>query len=454
MEEYCQKANEYLRDGHSSPSFKRIIPDAVAGALAIRIQVISTDIAQEDQFFGPDHDSRLRIQLVQDASFHYDYTMPAAGCGNTTYKSDNQLSASIQAEIPPPQHTPTKLPVSRPVEVPPSQHTSMNLPVDRPVEEPQAQHTPVNLRVDRPAEIPSTQHTPTKLPVNRPIEVPPAQHTPVNLPVNWPAETADHTPIEVPSHLVQNSSGLTCRRQLQFSPPNVVDNDTQQENRECCICKLIIKPNDQLFHCRNTKCLVLTHYDCEYKSRENRRFVQDFKKCEHCRTCKECNEVMGRANVMCKVCVSYAHIACVRRVPGQIAGDYTCKKCRVRLGTSTAPQRTISTHIHLNTGNIIKKQECCICKQEIQPTDCLFNCKNSKCTVSTHYECEYKSRERRRFVRDFGKCEHCRTCKECNTVMGRANEMCKECVGYAHVACVRRAPGQIEGDYVCKECRV
>ena len=429
MEEYCQKANEYLRDGHSSPSFKNIIPDAVAGALAIRIQVISTDIAQEDQFFGPDHESsRVRIQLLQDASLHYNYTMPAADRGSTTFKCDNQLSASIKAEIPPAQHTPIKVPVDRPAEVSPAQHIPMKLTVSKPTEIPSAQHTPMKLPVDRPAEILSAQHTPLELPVDSPAETTPAQPTPLKLPANKPAEipSAQHTPIKLP---VDSPTEITP---AQYTPIEVpVDWQAEVPPAQHIPINLPVNKPAGIPPAQHTAMNLPVNRLVEVPPAQhipiNLPVIWPGETADH------------TPNTILDI-----------EVPSHLVQNSSGLTCRRQLQFSSPS----AIDVHLNTGSILKKQECCICKQRIQPSDHLFNCKNSMCTVSTHYECEYKSRERWGFVHDFGKCEHCRTCKECNTVMGRANEMCKVCVGYAHVACVRRAPGQIEGDYVCKECRV
>ena len=77
MEEYCQRASEYLLDGHLSSDFENIVPDAMAGALEIRIHIMSSTSTREDRFCGSEH-SQTVIQLVHNSSGggHYDYTVP------------------------------------------------------------------------------------------------------------------------------------------------------------------------------------------------------------------------------------------------------------------------------------------------------------------------------------------------------------------------------------------
>ena len=107
MEEYCQKAGEYLLDGYTSSNVENIIPEAMAEALMIRIQIISTNSSHKDQLFGPEH-SQTIIQLVYDSSEngHYDYAVSV----NTTEHTPEE-----DASTPPPEreresreYTPTR----------------------------------------------------------------------------------------------------------------------------------------------------------------------------------------------------------------------------------------------------------------------------------------------------------------------------------------------------------
>ena len=98
-----------------------------------------------------------------------------------------------------------------------------------------------------------------------------------------------------------------------------------------------------------------------------------------------------------------------------------------------------------------KTSECRICKQQFTSTDHLFPCKNKKCTLKTHYTCEMESRKN--VGKDLKKCEHCRTCKECGNVMGRANDMCQSCDSYVHAKCMQLVGAKTQETYNCKQCR-
>ena len=106
MDEYCQRAGEYLLDGHTSPNIEHIIPEAMAKTLGIRIQIISSNSSHEDQLFGPEH-SQTVIQLVYNGSGngHYDYAVSI----NSTEHTPEQ-----DASTPPPErgnsreYTPTR----------------------------------------------------------------------------------------------------------------------------------------------------------------------------------------------------------------------------------------------------------------------------------------------------------------------------------------------------------
>lgn len=97
-----------------------------------------------------------------------------------------------------------------------------------------------------------------------------------------------------------------------------------------------------------------------------------------------------------------------------------------------------------------RKKECNICKQQVTSSDNLYDCKNPKCPVKTHAKCEEESRKTDRFKRNFKKCGYCRTCKECNTLMGTVHASCHNCLGAVHVPCIH---GQRRDRYTCRICR-
>ena len=102
----------------------------------------------------------------------------------------------------------------------------------------------------------------------------------------------------------------------------------ERKKSECCICKQRLLLTDHLFQCISKKCTVKTHHECELESRSKRNFKRNFRKCEYCRTCKECGRVMGGTKNMCRSCDSYVHAECMRRVGAQRQEGYDCKDCR------------------------------------------------------------------------------------------------------------------------------
>ncbi len=81
------------------------------------------------------------------------------------------------------------------------------------------------------------------------------------------------------------------------------------------------------YECPNTKCPIKIHDKCEKESRK--KFKIFYKKCEYCRTCKECNKIMKapRHDALCLVCGGAGESKCIRQ-DGQTVGNYTCKICR------------------------------------------------------------------------------------------------------------------------------
>ncbi len=103
---------------------------------------------------------------------------------------------------------------------------------------------------------------------------------------------------------------------------------TSSTNKECNICKQPVSPSEYLYPCTNIKCPIKVHGKCEEETRKNDRFVRNYRKCTYCRTCKECNVVMGTVHASCDLCGGAGHVPCIRRTPGQMRDQYNCRVCR------------------------------------------------------------------------------------------------------------------------------
>ena len=89
MEEYYEIVSNYLLDGHFSSDIEKILPEAMARTLNIRIQVISANPEQKDKFYGVESTQTV-IQLIHDktGNGHYDYAFPATSQGLSMNTSD------------------------------------------------------------------------------------------------------------------------------------------------------------------------------------------------------------------------------------------------------------------------------------------------------------------------------------------------------------------------------
>ena len=89
MEEYYEIVSNYLLDGHFSSDIEKILPEAMARTLNIRIQVIPANPEQKDKFYGVESTQTV-IQLIHDetGNGHYDYALPATSQGLSMNTSD------------------------------------------------------------------------------------------------------------------------------------------------------------------------------------------------------------------------------------------------------------------------------------------------------------------------------------------------------------------------------
>ncbi len=116
MEEYYELVSNYLLDGHFSSDIEKILPEAMARSLKIRIQVITANPEQEDKLYG-DESTQTGIQLIYDETDdgHYDYALPVTAHGISMNASDTSPPVSLGAT----EWTPIKI-----RETPPTQATT------------------------------------------------------------------------------------------------------------------------------------------------------------------------------------------------------------------------------------------------------------------------------------------------------------------------------------------
>ncbi len=98
MEEYYEIVSNYLLGGHFSSDIEKILPEAMARTLNIRIQVIAANPEQDDKFYGIESTQTV-IQLIHDDtdSGHYEIALPATAQGVTEHTSEQRRENPLLA---------------------------------------------------------------------------------------------------------------------------------------------------------------------------------------------------------------------------------------------------------------------------------------------------------------------------------------------------------------------